>query len=199
MDQVVGSSPIPIELYMIPDGDRILHYYNNAALVAADSLSKHQCCQVHSETKWPAAHEKHFAKKRLPWAHSTSPSPNDLERFPLLLCGNDREYDVMQFHGVRQYPEKESFIVETGQSINRAKRTCHNVGAITPNSKFYVANKCRWLLGVEHLALQSIFYENRIELMRYEDSLLKSLAGNAFEGSCCAAAIYATCRPGRDF
>ena len=55
--------------------------------------------------------------------------------------------------------------------------------AITPNSKFYVATKCRWLLGVEHLALQSIFYENRIELMRYEDSLLKSLAGNAFEGA----------------
>ncbi len=90
-------------------------------------------------------------------------------------------------------PEKESFIVETGQSLHRTKRTRHYVGTITPNSKFYVAQKCRWLLGVEHLALQSIFYENRNELMRYEDSLLKNLAGNAFEGSCCAAAIYATC------
>ena len=62
---------------------------------------------------------------------------------------------------------------------------------ITPHCKLYLTSKCRFIFGVELLRLQSIFFPQELQLIAFDDSLLKSLAGNAFEGSCCAATLFA--------
>jgi hypothetical protein len=48
------------------------------------------------------------------------------------------------------------------------------------------------MIGKELLAVQSIFIEPHITA-RFDEVLLRDLAGNAFEASCCAAILFAQC------
>ena len=54
-----------------------------------------------------------------------------------------------------------------------------------------MSDLCRMISGWEELRLQSIFYSEPSRLQHFPNQLLKDLAGNAFEGSCCAATICA--------
>ena len=62
---------------------------------------------------------------------------------------------------------------------------------ITGSSRLFHTGKVRMVLGVERLAMQSIYYPADVaeKLLDEDDELLCNLAGNAFEGRCMAAAF----------
>ena len=64
---------------------------------------------------------------------------------------------------------------------------------ITPKGEKYLTDRCRPLLGVEATRLQGMWLEPGDPRIRdTSDSLLRDLAGNAFEQSCFAAVLWCT-------
>eukprot|EP00969_Alexandrium_andersonii_P280263 12390330-Alexandrium_andersonii.AAC.1 len=56
----------------------------------------------------------------------------------------------------------------------------------------YVTTRCREMVGPELLGCQSLFMDMST-LLKFPDAVLRDLAGNAFEASCCAATTYVQC------
>lgn len=67
------------------------------------------------------------------------------------------------------------------------------VSTILPKGQKYLSNKCRLLTGYESLMLQGLFWSHEQDtlLQSMDNDLLLSLAGNAFEASCCSAVLLA--------
>ena len=107
---------------------------------------------------------------------------------PFLALAQNREFDILQLHGVQRYPEEKMRVIETSQSATRSTESAEHVSTITPGFRHCITPRCIFFFGAEHLRMQSIFYASESELIKFEDRLLKSLVGNAFEGNCRAAA-----------
>ena len=58
-----------------------------------------------------------------------------------------------------------------------------------PRGRRYITTQCRFLLGMEEMHLQSLWFDDSL-LQRFDNNLLCSLAGNAFEVSCCSAVVF---------
>ena len=90
------------------------------------------------------------------------------------------------------YPEQGLQILEVSQSAGRTNvsdtvdREDLVMGTIYPNGRYYLSSRCRLPLGEEEMRLQSLWFGDGI-MDKTPNHLLKSLAGNAFETSCCAA------------
>ena len=125
------------------------------------------------------------------WASTVAePAPDIKELFPGLYGAASREFEKLALTGVT-YPEQRFRVFEVSQS---ADRQCPNdqsncLGTLYPNARFYMTDRCRMLRGIEEMHLQSLWFDDHI-LARSSDSILKSLAGNAFEASCSSAVFF---------
>ena len=112
--------------------------------------------------------------------------------WPGLVQLQGREIEILQASGVTQFPEQNCRTVEISQSMGWCKPMNRVSSAIIPRSRIYITSRCRLLHGIEALRLQSLhFPTEKLELFR--EGFIMDLAGNAFEGSCCLAAIVSTC------
>ena len=139
---------------------------------------------------WPKRHSKLFAQRGEDWAGCQTEPSDDVKRlFPGLFAIQPREFDRLYLGGV-SFPESKMRIIEVGQSAGRSSaesEVTDCMGTVIPNGRYYVTHRCRLLLGVEMMHLQSLWFPQEVEAST-PDSTLRSLAGNAFEVSCASAA-----------
>ena len=141
---------------------------------------------------WSASHKGVIEAECLQWKSEISEPPGDIKSmYPGLFDILPREYERLCLSGVRSFPERKFRLFELSQSADRtgAKDQSSCVGTIFPNAKFYCTHKCRPMLGIEEMHLQSLWFSDAV-LARASDHTLKSLAGNAFEASCNAAVFF---------
>lgn len=186
-------------------------YYN--AVVAESALSEESESMADAVQNWGV---RLTTKRRKSGRRSKSPDaaleqdsaalesgndalqPPDAELktlFPFLRCLSPRQFRVLRDAGLRGFPENTRRHLDITQSAGRGQFMTDYVSTVTPKGRKYLTDRCRPILGLEGMALQSIFFpENVAKLMgQFSNDLLGDLAGNAFEGSCCAATIFSSC------
>lgn len=154
--------------------------------------------------KWIAQHRELCDKHGVDWATLEAPDRMTRFIFPGLQKLGDREFDLLALQGVRDYPEAQTRIVDTSQAairVSTAKKkrkpgasffdvdTPPGCPIITPGGRKYVTSRCRLLTGAEQLRFQNIWLDQEI-MDSFPEHLLSDLAGNAFETSCCTAALF---------
>lgn len=145
-----------------------------------------------SKYKWPRLHADMYWSQGLRWEVAQSFSDQDLIVFPGLASLTQREVEVLELAGIKQFPEEPGRLIETSQKAGRATPRTGSSPAIIPRGRVYLTDKCRLMDPVEALRLQSLHFPEHV-LRTTEPRVLQSLAGNAFEGGCCLATIVATC------
>ena len=111
--------------------------------------------------------------------------------FPGLAESVPREFEALRLVGVN-WPDSRPRRCDVSQMATRCHVSEGYVHAITPGGRKFLPHKCRLLLGREAFNFQSLWFPNPELLDSCGDQLLADLAGNAFEGSCCAAALLVT-------
>lgn len=191
MCSFVGCQQHSLDRYLLDEQDDLVQaYYQQLREQAASSSRTSNKCLP----KWPEQHAQ--LQPDGDWWLSHAPDPSTLAAFPGLLALSDREFDILGFGGVSEFPERGiTRVVEVSQSASRLARVHSDCSAlITPSGRKYVTSRCRLLLGLEELRLQSIVYPPHQERMLRDirlNTLTGDLAGNAMEGSCCVAVILA--------
>ena len=147
-----------------------------------------------SQPDWPRKHMKVFAKRGLDWAMTPLEPPGGIKDvLPGLYDVTPREFERLHLCGVRSFPASSLQIVEVSQDLGRSC-TVHTedtrcIGTIFPNARFYATTKARFLLGIEQMHLQSLWFSDSL-MTTCSNNLLKSLSGNAFECSCSTSVFF---------
>lgn len=135
------------------------------------------------EPKWIGQHIERFEAARLNWAQHHGPSNAQMEAYPYLRLLSARCLEPLALVGVRHFPEPSLRTCDINQTIARARVVSGHVEAITPQA---CPTGCRPMVGSKRLAVQSLFFDREV-LRKTPDVVLRDLASNAFEASCCAA------------
>ena len=114
------------------------------------------------------------------------------ETRPYLKCFTARKRQLLRQHGIREFPESACRVVDISQNFKFGRVVKEIVPCITPKGEKYLSHLCRPILGIESLRLQGFWPSNSELLGSFKESLLQNLAGNAFEASCFAAALWCT-------
>ena len=123
------------------------------------------------------------------WITTRGLEPDLKQLFPGLHELTDREEDLVACHGVR-LPSPTPAILEVSQNLDRTTAPRSISGCIMPRWRSLLLHRCRFALGIEGFALQSIHYGSQhLALADFPNSLLSDLAGNAFSTDCCAASF----------
>ena len=109
-------------------------------------------------------------------------------QFPGLHVMTTREFEVLALKGVKSFPESSMRLIETSQTADRAFASdgASHAGAVLTHGHRYLTHRCRFMLGAEEMHLQSLFPPDSL-LAKFDNATLCSLAGNAFEVTCCSA------------
>ena len=183
--RLVGGEGIPLDQYLLPESDALLSLGRRHFEMAPDTAKRRRVDPV----GWGLRHEAAFRAAGRPWCSADdAPCPRTVECYPTLRALTVRETDVLRFLGI-SFPELTPRTVDVSQNIARAKVGVSLVGCLTAGARVYLSHRCRLLLGVEALRLQSFFHPDPGRLLAFDDRLLRDLAGNAFEASCCAASL----------
>ncbi len=108
--------------------------------------------------------------------------------FPGLKKLERRQLELLFLLGAAQLPDTRERVADISQNIGYTSLTDH-YPCITPKGAKFLSQRCRLTHGVECMRLQGIWLDN---LRDFDDELLRSLAGNAFETSCYAAVLWAS-------
>ena len=104
-----------------------------------------------------------------------------------------REFERIRLAGIRDFPEQHLRIAELSQSAGRSPHaetgTPEYLGIVFPTARYYLSNKCRLMLGIEQMHLQSLWFDDTV-MLDTSNSTPKSLSGNAFECSCSSAVFF---------
>lgn len=151
-----------------------------------------QCHAPTGAERWLALHLREYDARGMKWWESAIPTDSVLTCFPGLRALQQRQFECLRLVGVTDFPERVTRTVDVSQMSGRAKLAEGFVHTLTPSGQKYITSRCRMLLGTEALRLQSLWF-GEAALSPFDDSLLLNLAGNAFEGSCCAATVFSSC------
>ena len=138
------------------------------------------------DKKWMAKHEA--MRHRKTWSTSPSSShwsPELAHRYPDFLALPSRDKDLLDMYGL-EYPHPTRVVVNTSQSDASCIENC--TPCITPQGEFWLSWRMRKMRGREALRFQGI-YLDALQEASYSDSLLRSLAGNAFCTPVCTAVL----------
>ena len=114
------------------------------------------------------------------------------EKRPYLKCFTARKRQLLRQHCIREFPESTCRVVDISQNFKFGRVVQEIVPCITPKGEKYLSHLCRPILGLESLRLQGFWPSNSELLGSFKETLLQNLAGNAFETSCFAAALWCT-------
>jgi hypothetical protein len=142
-----------------------------------------------SKEAWPKKHEAAFEALGEARANFRMPAVEVLLQFPFLAKMTLRQHEMLHLKGIRDFPEAAPRVVDISQTDAFSKVTDNLMQCLTPSGCKYLSHKCRPVVGVEALRLQGLWYDRGVT-SQFKDELLRSLAGNAFEASCCAAMFW---------
>lgn len=210
MDRCVGSMPMDLEAFLLPEtSTEVIEYLRNcavqrhiddgnmnAALASSSGLLVERLAtglaagqkRKAAPPQWPV---KHWEAAGLAWLRMRPFNDSDYLCFPGLSALSHREAEVLQLMGVR-LPEKPGRIIELSQSYGRNTAMSSVSPAVTPSGRRFSTSRGRLLLAEEDMRLQCMFFPGgaaRDRVSRFPPKLLRDLAGNAFESSCCAATL----------
>ena len=119
--------------------------------------------------------------------------------YPRVLAVTGREAQILDLN-VGQLPAgpDDSMILNLSQDAGMAMMKHKLISpCVTPKGRAFHTGRMRFLLGIELLAFQSVYYpEAQVPLLEeYDSAFLAHLAGNSFEGRCCAVSwltLFAT-------
>jgi hypothetical protein len=203
MDNMAGSQLAAVEDYLLPSGHpelvsthRVSAYnflrsrgHTLAALVLSGGIHYTETRPKQDlQQDWHAEHIARCLARKVHWWNYDL-SPEIVICFPGITQLTDRELDSLTVSGI-QIPEGEFCAVEVSQSSG-CRRSADHYHAIIPRTRQYLARECRIISGVECLFVQNIRYPREELLFGFPDALLRNLAGNAFEASCCLASVVA--------
>ena len=141
--------------------------------------------------KWVQQHMEAAARQGRPWWQSSRLSREECaSRAPGLLLFSKRENDILDMHGITQFPEPTTRTLEVSQGYVRTQIVDNCFACITPHGRPYITSRCRAALGLEKLRVQGLWLEDETAIRRISDNMLSDLAGNAFEACCCMAATF---------
>ena len=148
--------------------------------------------ELRKEVSWPKSHKQAFEDKDIDWLSTCTDPPEDIKSiFPGLYDISPREFDKLHLSGMRSFPDSTFRLFEVSQAMQRT--ACQNqasvVGTVYPNARFYVSHKCRLMLGLEMMRMQSLWFDDA-SMASTSNARLKSVAANAFEASCSSAVFF---------
>ena len=133
------------------------------------------------------------------WWAPVYPTDDVLEMFPGLLDLTDRELSLLAAHGVSvtscdALRKRAKQTINTTQGCERASSSRDGESTIvTPRGNVFLQHRVRKAHGLEALLLQGLHYgpsQHRL-VDTFASADLHRLAGNAFNGYCCAAVVLA--------
>ena len=138
--------------------------------------------------KWVHAQRRLQQKATAHPLSSSSWDPKSLRLlYPEAECLPSREKGLLDMRGIG-FPHHRFELLNISQTD--ASGGPDFAPTITPSGRFWLADRCRRLLGVEALALQGIHVDP--DAIECDDELLHNLAGNAFNTASCMEALVAT-------
>jgi hypothetical protein len=199
---------MPLCKYLLPEDDALLRLMHQRALsnilgndsgsASSDALSLTSGLlfegrpakrpKTGREPKWIGDHIDNGALRGKPWWSIQCRDRDTLALFPGLACLSDRAWESLILNGV-EIPERKVRTVDVSQKMTRQNIAEDIVHAITPTGMKYLTHRCRLLHGLESLWLQSLPFTKE-DVAGFPETLLRDLSGNAFEASCCAAALF---------
>ena len=140
---------------------------------------------------------KHYDSFRRAGMDWSVPSPfhaaGSREMFPGIAHLADRQIDILDRHHF-QVPEASPRTLDVSMSMSFAKPRVGATSCLSSGSEMWIGHRVRMALGAEHLRLHGIQFPNEPELASFPGSLLRDLAGNSFDSSCCLAVqVTQTC------
>ena len=108
-----------------------------------------------------------------------------------VVCVETRKFENLHLAGVRNFPETCLRLFDVSQSLDRrgGEGRSDHTGAMAPQGRRYISTRCRILLGVEEMHLQSLRFDESA-LLPFDNKFLSDLAGNAVEVSCCSVVMF---------
>ena len=213
MERLVGFEVAPIDEYLLPQQSPLISEYMKQctvkrevkegnvleAVLSADGiitpsvLRKPQSRTAASSggtLKWHKKHEKAYNNSGRCWLSAMRFSSDQLKAFPGLSALCDRQVEALDLAGVVTFPEAEARTVELKHNLDRV-RPSGVASCVLPGASMYLTHKCRLMHPWEALTLQGIDVDEHI-VRQFSGNLIQSLAGNAFETSCCLATLFCT-------
>ena len=214
MERLVGFEVAPIDEYLLPDESPLISEYLQqctvkrevkegnvleAVLSAGGIITPAVSGKRRSMTaassgralKWHKKHEKAYNDSGRCWLLANRFSLHQLEAFPGLSVLCDRQVEALDLAGVVSYPEAVARTVELKHNLDRVRPSSDIASCVLPGASMYLTHKCRLMHPSEALSLQGIDVDEHL-VRQFSGSVLQSLAGNAFETSCCLATFFCT-------
>ena len=183
---------IPLDEFLLPEGHAILQSYLGS-LDSEEGPRKKKPKKAAAPPLWPAKHATWDKKSETEWWQA-SPFREEgaVMRHPGLRAMCPGQLDMLERLNLK-LPEDDPSTVDVNMSLGRARELIKNGSACLPEkSLVYLAHKARLAHGVEHLMMMGALVDDMFGpqgddivkvLMEFSSSLLKNLAGNAFDAS----------------
>jgi len=198
MSLFVGQQSIDLDVCLLPDSHDLVRTHlrtlEEHGGVAGNKRRRvgptpHRVASL--RRGWADQHCKKSAERDFDWTEPTVfKDPAMQQVFPGTLELSDRECDLLQIRGLG-LPDARKRCVDVSMSDDWAKTTDARVGCLSSGSKCWLGHRGRLALGVEHLRLLGIYFDDEKKLAAHGDNLLRDLAGNAFDSSSFLAAFFA--------
>jgi site-specific DNA-cytosine methylase len=190
MGKLVGQPRVPLDSVLFPEGDEVVEEHLRAVTAKTSAAAPATVSNKKLKTiQWGIKHSTAFDSSGSSWwAPSTYRSAATLERFAGLNELSTRQIDLLEAHRVK-LPEPEPSTLDLNPSIgySAAGLSIDRVSCLSSTSAVYLAHRGRMAVGIEHLRFVGFFAETAT-LRQFGGSLLKDLAGNAFDGASYLAA-----------
>lgn len=191
LDLLTGHQPLHLDQLLLPESHpSILALYRGLEEKGQkgddDSLPPPA---KRSKTKWAVKHSLAFDAAGLDWtARSPFRDPTLTCLFPGALELTHRQIDLLDRLNV-QLPEQSPVCVDLSVSLQRAKKTIGRTGCFSSGCMPWLAHRGRFARPVECFRIMGLdFGEHEAELANFNGSLVRDLAGNAFDSSSFLAA-----------
>ena len=198
-DFLMGPSSAELQAYCdeclrLPNDAAITKHHTNIAKAKLDDPSLEHAKGL----KWCAQHAKFFGNNwtrdvKLKDGQVLLGTPASFAQFPGLKAVPLRQLDMLMSE-CPALPEENNRILDISQGVERACKSIKTqdaTGTVTPAGDFFLTKWGRLLRGTEKLKMQGIFVKD-IHKYGFSDSLLSSLAGNAFATPSAAIVILSS-------
>lgn len=101
MTNIVGCQQADIDTYLLPDSDLC---QQSAAASTLAEVAELDAVVIEPKTKWPRQHLKVFEKRGANWWETVYPTEMDFLMWPHLKSIRAREFDSIDFAGVKSFP-----------------------------------------------------------------------------------------------
>jgi hypothetical protein len=192
MNDVVGLKMSPLEDYLLPDKSSALQdYFRDCRMNAAMDAGNMLDAVVAGAGLFVPPN-----KRGRRGARSVEPGvgrfhASELQAFPGLHAISDRQVQLLELSGIREFPESLCRCLDLKHSVARLSKPTSIASCILPGGQQYLTSKCRFMHPLESLGLQGICVPSEVS-SRFSLPFMQDLAGNAFEASCCLSVIFVT-------